>query len=49
MWGTYQILAYADNDNLPSDDIRTKEGNSDVLLNSCKDIYLFSSKHRKTK
>ena len=34
----HQALAYADNVNLIGDDIRTIEGNADVLLNACKDI-----------
>ena len=44
--GTHQVLAYADDVNLIRDDIRTIERNADVLLNACKDIYWFSSKHR---
>ena len=36
----YQVLAYADDENLIGDDIRTIERNADVLLNACKDIGL---------
>ena len=40
MNGTHQVLAYADDVNLISYDIRTIERNADVLLNACKDIDL---------
>ena len=40
MNGTHQALAYTDDVNLIGDDIRTIEGNSDVLLNACKDVGL---------
>ena len=42
--GTYQVLAYADDLNLISDDIITIERNADVLLNACKDIILAVNK-----
>ena len=35
MNGTHQVLAYADDVNLIGDDIRTKERNSEVLLDAC--------------
>ena len=35
---THQVLTYADDVNLIGDDIRTIEGNADVLLNVCKYI-----------
>ena len=38
--GTHQVLAYADDNDLIGDDIRTIERNADVLLNACKDIGL---------
>ena len=37
---THQVLTYADDVNLISDDTRTMERNADLLLNSCKDIGL---------
>ena len=40
MYGTHQVMAYADDVNLIGDDIRTIERNADVLLNACKDIGL---------
>ena len=40
MNGTHQVLAYADDVNLIGDDIRTIERNTDVLLNTFKDIGL---------
>ena len=40
MNGTQEVLAYADDENLIGDDIRTIERNADVLLNACKDIGL---------
>ena len=41
--GTHQVLAFADDVNLLGADIRTIERNADVLLNACKDIYLFNA------
>ena len=38
MNGNHQVLTYADDVNLISDDIRTIERNADVLLNACNDI-----------
>ena len=38
MNGIDQVLAYADNISLLGDDIRTIERNTDVLLNTFKDI-----------
>ena len=38
MNGTHQVLAYADDENLIGDVIRTTERNADVLLNAYKDI-----------
>ena len=38
MNGTHEALAYADDVNLIGDDIGTIERNTDVLLNSCKDL-----------
>ena len=40
MNGTHQVLAYAKDVNLISDDIRTVGRNADKLLNVCKDIGL---------
>ena len=40
MKDTYQVLAYADVVNLVGDDVRTIEGNANVLLDACKDIGL---------
>jgi Reverse transcriptase (RNA-dependent DNA polymerase). len=40
MNGTHQVLAYADDVNLISGDIRSIERNAHVLLNVCKDIGL---------
>ena len=36
--GTHQVLAYPDDVNLISDDIRTTERNADMLINVCRDI-----------
>ena len=40
MNGAHQVLAYANDVKLVSDDIRTIERNADVLLNACNDIGL---------
>ena len=40
MYGTHQVLAYADEVNVIGDDITTIERNADVLLSVCKDIGL---------
>jgi hypothetical protein len=40
MSGTHQVLAYPDDLNSIDDNIRTVEGNAEVLLNACKDIGL---------
>ena len=45
MNGTHQVLAYADDVNLTGNDIRTKEGNENVLLHACEDIG-FCNKHK---
>jgi hypothetical protein len=40
MIGTHHVLAYVDDVNLISDDIRAIERNADVLVIACKDIEL---------
>ena len=37
---THQVLAYADDENLIGDEIRTTQRNADMLLNACEDIGL---------
>ena len=40
MNGTHQVFAFADDVNLIGNDIRTREWNADVLINTCKDVGL---------
>ena len=40
MNGTHRVLTYADDVHLIGRDIKTIEGNTDVLLNACKDMGL---------
>ena len=44
-----QIIAYADDERLIGDDIRTIERNADLSLNACKDIDLTINTDIKTK
>ena len=44
-----QVLAYADQENLIGDDIKTLERNADGLLNACKDIGLLATNTWKTR
>jgi hypothetical protein len=38
--GTYQILAYADDDNLLGDNLDTINKNTETLIDACKDVGL---------